>query len=273
MQELYGIIGHPLGHSLSPQLFGAIFAQERRQAAYFRWDVRPEDVGGFMEAVRILGIRGASVTLPHKQAVIPFLDVLSQRAALAGAVNTLYWDEGRLCGENTDIAGFLEPLQTRSFRRALVIGSGGVSRAVLAGLRERKAEIFVTARSEEKAGILAEDFNVQLVPWKERAEAALSMDLLINATPIGMQGEYENLAPISFIGAPAPGSLAYDLIYIPRPTRFLREAAAVGWDIQDGLAMFLAQAQAQFHLWTGRAWTRENTCLARETLERALSRN
>lgn len=272
MQELYGIIGHPLGHSLSPQLFGAIFAQEQRQAAYFRWDVRPEDVGGFVAAVRLLGIRGASVTLPHKQAVMPFLDVLSQRAALAGAVNTLYWDQGRLCGENTDIAGFLEPLQTRSFHRALVIGSGGASRAVLTGLRERRAEIFVTARSQEKAESLAEDFNARVVPWKERAEVASGMDLLINTTPIGMRGEYENLAPISFTDSPAPGSLAYDLIYTPRPTRFLREAAAAGWETQDGLDMFLAQARAQFRLWTGRDWTRENSRLAQETLEQALSR-
>lgn len=272
-EELYGIIGHPLGHSLSPLLFGTLFAQLGRPAAYCRWDVEPERVGGFMTAVRVLGIRGVSVTIPHKEAVIPFLDRLSERARAAGAVNTLYWDGDHLCGENTDIAGFLAPLGGRAPRRALVLGNGGAARAVLSGLRERRTEsVLVAGRSQAKTRELARDFGADVLPWEERTQLGrLGIDLVVNATPLGMQGGREKETPLpaeGFAGT-IPG-LAYDLVYRPRPTRFLGEAAAAGWTVQDGLAMFLAQARMQFRLWTGGDWTPALVDSAARTLDDAL---
>ena len=268
-EELYGIIGHPLGHSLSPLLFTTLFAATARPAAYFRWDVSPEQVDDFMRAVRVLHIRGASVTIPHKEAVLPFLDAVSERARRAGAVNTLYWEGERLCGDNTDIGGFLAPLEKRQPRRALVLGNGGAARAVLAGLLERGVECFVAGRSRHKAEALARDFGASVLPWEECAHAAWpDADLLVNATPLGMQGAREGETP--FPSFPKTGNngdrLAYDLVYRPRPTRFLREAAAAGWATQDGLAMFLAQALEQFRLWTGEIWTPDMAALAKRTL-------
>ena len=263
--QVFGIIGHPLGHSLSPLLFNSLFSEQGRKAVYCRWDVEPGRVGDFMTAMRVLRIRGASVTIPHKQAVTPFLDKLSERAAAAGAVNTLYWEDDLLCGENTDIAGFLAPLTARGLspRRVLVLGNGGAARAVLAGLRELAPDaVYLSGRSPGKLAEAAAPFGATPLPWEERGRLdELGVDLLINTTPLGMQGtrEAETPFPESFFanalshrsrqnGHPC---LAYDLVYRPRPTRFLQEARAAGWDTQDGLAMFLAQAGMQYKLLTG----------------------
>lgn len=271
-EELYGIIGHPAGHSLSPLLFTALFAEAGRAAVYFRWDLPPERLGDFMRAVRALHIRGVSVTIPHKEAVLPFLDVVSERARLAGAVNTLYWEGDRLCGENTDIGGFLAPLTTRRPRRALVLGNGGAARAVLCGLRERGVECFVAGRSRPRAEALAKDFAAAVLPWEACAHAAWpDADLLVNATPLGMKGAHETETPLPCFPRAKGACLAYDLVYRPRPTRFLTEAAAAGWQTQDGLGMFLAQAQGQFRLWTGQEWTPQAAALAERTLLAALA--
>ncbi len=140
---------------------------------------------------------------------------------------------------------------------------------MLAGLLERGVECFVAGRSRHKAEALARDFGASVLPWEECAHAAWpDADLLVNATPLGMQGAREGETP--FPSFPKTGNngdrLAYDLVYRPRPTRFLREAAAAGWATQDGLAMFLAQAQEQFRLWTGEIWTPDMAALAKRTL-------
>lgn len=273
-EELYGIIGHPVGHSLSPLLFTALFAETGRPAVYFRWDLPPERLGDFMRAVRTLPIRGVSVTIPHKEAVVPFLDGVSERARLAGAVNTLYWEGDRLCGENTDIGGFLAPLATRNPRRALVLGNGGAARAVLCGLRERGVECFVAGRSLSRAEALAKDFAAAVLPWEACANTAWpDADLLVNTTPLGMRGAHEAETPFPHFPQANGSRLAYDLVYRPRPTRFLKEAAAAGWETQDGLGMFLDQAQGQFRLWTGEAWTPRAADLAESTLLAALAKD
>lgn len=246
---LYGIIGHPLEHSLSPALHNWGFARTGWPAAYYRWPVPPAGLGEMIRACRALPIHGLSVTLPHKQAVMPLLDTLTPAAREVGAVNTLYWEEGRLVGHNTDLAGFLAPLRALSALpdSALVLGAGGAARAALAGLRALElGKVGVCARSPGKAQALARDFGVEFVPWEERAQHTAR--LLVNATPLGLHGELATASPWpAFAGR----GIAYDLVYNPLETRFLRDAHAAGWQTLDGLDMLVAQGVEQFRLWTG----------------------
>jgi len=228
---------------------------------YMAWPLEPGRVGDFITAVRTLPIRGASVTIPHKQTVLPLLDGVSERARAVGAVNTLYWRDGQLLGENTDVTGFLAPLRQRAATgwrcvRALVLGNGGAARAVLAGLNELAGAgdgvvgaVAVAGRNAEKAAPLAAEFGAAVVDWDARA--AWGADLVVNTTPMGMSGERQGDTAYPAQGFAGRTGLAYDLVYNPLRTRFLSEAAGAGWDVQDGLAMFVEQGREQFRLWTG----------------------
>jgi shikimate dehydrogenase len=266
--HIYGIAGMPLGHSLSPLLHNWAFRLAGIRAVYTAWPLGAERIGSFVSAVRTLRIRGASLTIPLKEAVLPLPDALTERARRAGAVNTLYWEGERLCGDNTDIAGFTAPLRGRSFAGALLLGAGGAARAVPAGLLELGlSRIAVTGRNFERARRLAEEWGLDCLEWEKRAEC--DADLFINATPLGMRGAHEGESPLppGFFAARRGSFLAYDLVYSPPVTRFLAEARAAGGETLSGLDMFIAQAQAQFRLWTGRDFSGEG---ARSLLMRAL---
>ncbi len=252
--RLYGVLGFPLGHSLSPALHNWGFSLCRLPGVYLAFEKTGEELAAFVSAVRSLPIHGVSVTLPHKQTIIPLLDGITERAKDIGAVNTLYWEDGRLMGENTDILGFLQPLQGRSIRKALVLGCGGVALAVLAALAELGAEdVAVAARDPGKAAKLLHDRNVRLIPWKKRATAVdQDLDLVVNTTPRGMAGhaEAESPMPSEAWQRLKPECTAFDVVYNPLQTRFLREAAEAGLRTQDGLDFFAAQGLAQFLVWT-----------------------
>jgi shikimate dehydrogenase len=251
-ERLLGIVGHPLGHSLSPALHNWGFGQAGIPWVYLRWDLPRERLEGFMTAVRTLPIHGVSVTIPYKQAVIPFLDGVSDAAGRVGAVNTLLWDEGRLLGENTDVEGFVSPLERMDIRprSALVLGAGGAARAVLIGLGMLGVgSIRVCSRNEESARTLAGEFGVGMLPWDMRGSA--DADLVINATPLGMKGRFETLSPWPLDGFPGGVKCVYDLVYNPEVTVLLRQARNAGLPTLGGLGMFVRQALAQFRLWTG----------------------
>lgn len=255
-QELYGIIGNPLGHSQSPRIHNAAFAAAGLPKVYMAWPCPPEKLAAVMDCVRTLPIAGLSVTIPHKEQIIPLLDAITPAAKAVGAVNTVYWQDGALCGDNTDVTGFMAPLQHRKVTSALVLGAGGACRAVLAGLQQKQTpRIVLTNHNCAKAMLLAHEFSVEVIPWEERH--TIPADCVINATPLGMQGSYREQTPYDFAAAgtcqqgDTGPRLAYDLVYNPLHTRFLCEAQAAGWDVQDGLAMFVAQANAQFRIWTG----------------------
>ena len=252
--QIYGIVGCPLGHSLSPVLHNWALNRAGIAGAYLAWPLPAGRIPDFVNAVRTLSVQGASVTIPHKEAIMPLLDGLTTRARTLGAVNTLYWDKGKLCGDNTDVDGFIAPLRGRVFSSALVLGAGGAARAALAGLREfGLPAVAVCNHHAERARNLADAFGARHTSWEDRA--AYEADLVINATPLGMRGVHEGqnpLPPEAFDRRDARSRMAYDLIYTPLTTRFLAEAEAAGWQTQDGLTMFIAQAQAQFRLWTGR---------------------
>lgn len=264
-RHLYGVLGSPLAQSLSPALFTWAFARLDWPGAYFAWEKEAHELSAFFRSVRSLPIQGLSVTVPHKEAVILFMDDLTARAKRVGAVNTVFWQAKKLVGDNTDVAGFLAPLAGRELpETAFVLGAGGAARAILAGLAERGLDrVSVAARSRARAEALAEDFNCEVVAWEERMVHALGLEsgLLVNATPLGMKGKAEDQSPLpeeTFARLAAKAGdeindfIVYDAVYNPAGTRLLREAAAHGLNIVDGLGFFAAQALAQLERWTGK---------------------
>ena len=274
---LYGVTGWPLGQSLSPLLHNTGFAACGINALYMKWEVPPHKLPAFVESVRLLNIRGCSVTIPHKVELLPLLDEVSPLAMRVGAANTIYWQGERLCGENTDVAGFMAPLAGVPLAGAdiLLLGAGGAARAVAAGLvspapHDRPAHIYVATPSDKSHLPLAEEFGLTPLLWQNRHEPAPL--LVINTTPLGMRGKAEDDTPYDFslaaqcapCGNTAP--LAYDIVYNPLETRFLREARAAGRRCISGLEMFFGQGDAQFRLWTGQGLPPES----RRALETAL---
>nr|WP_321259252.1 shikimate dehydrogenase [uncultured Pseudodesulfovibrio sp.] len=251
MFKSYGIIGWPLGHTMSPTLHNWGFGELDVEASYAAWPVSPDDLSSFMGQIRTRPISGLSVTIPHKQTVMDHLDAISDRAAQVGAVNTLYWNDATLCGENTDVIGFIAPL--RSLKQhpdsALVLGAGGAARAAIVGLKELGVQhIGVTNRTYDKTKKLAEEFKIKCIEWDTRTTTA--WELVCNTTPLGMSGDLERLSPWP-VDAFTPNMVAYDIVYNPLETRFLREANIAGCNTISGLEMFLHQGLAQFRLWTG----------------------
>ncbi|MEM6783385.1 MAG: shikimate dehydrogenase [Bacteroidota bacterium] len=260
------LLGDPVAHSRSPAIHNAAFRALGIDAVYLASRVAPDDLGDAVAGLRALGVLGANVTIPHKQAILPHLDALTPVAEAIGAVNTVVpQPDGTLLGTNTDAAGFFEPLRphTRQLNgaEAVVFGAGGAARAVVYALltEVRLARLTLVARAPAKATALADDF-AQLDP--RRLLAVLSNDdasaavqgatLLVNATPLGMHGAYEAETPWPHAADFHAGQIAYDLVYTPAETRFLREAAARGATPLGGMAMLIGQAAEAFRLWTGR---------------------
>ena len=250
-QGQYGIIGWPLGHSKSPLLHNWGLKEAGLPGAYVPWPTEPAKLTAFMAEVRARHILGVSVTIPHKQAVMRHLDGLTDRAKAVGAVNTLFWRDGALYGDNTDVLGIVKALEGREagLESALVLGAGGAARAACVALRELGvADVAVTNRTAVKAEKLAADFGLRTVPWDERVGA---WSIILNTTPLGMLGEHQDESPWPADGFAGVG-LVFDFVYNPVRTRLLAEAQAAGVGCVSGLTMFLHQGLAQFELWTGK---------------------
>ncbi|WP_051261682.1 shikimate dehydrogenase [Desulfovibrio inopinatus] len=262
-----GIIGFPLGHTLSPLVHNWGFSKFGLDAVYTAWPTPPEDLESMVERIRSEPIAGLSVTIPHKTAIIPFLDSITGLAHAVGAVNTVFWRDGKLWGDNTDVAGFAKPLAVRDVRSgsALVLGAGGAALAVIVGLQELGiGPLYLANRTDEKAEELAAHFDINFIPWAERGRCRTR--ILVNTTPIGMAGKFEGLSPWNKYDF-EKGQLAYDIVYNPGETRFLREAQSLGVNVIMGVEMFLYQALEQFRIWTGRDLPVDET---RRLLEQAL---
>lgn len=257
-----GLVGSPVGHSLSPHTHNAAFAATGLDAVYVPFEVT--DLSEFVRRMadprtRELGwnLRGLSVTAPHKQAIIPHLDSVSENASAVGAVNTVVVSEERgLEGYNTDANAALAPLERiieeRVFdlrgARVALVGAGGAARAVLWALGRWGASTTVFARDAAKAQAIAGELGAD---WETLEGARFGrFDIVINATPLGTRGSRETETPAS--ASQLRGvRVAYDLVYNPAETRFLREARAAGCLTFGGLGMLVAQAEEQFRLWTG----------------------
>ncbi|MDC0335788.1 shikimate dehydrogenase [Pseudodesulfovibrio sp.] len=252
MTTQYGIIGYPLGHTMSPTLHNWGFGELGIDARYDAFPLEPAKLAAFMERVRIEPISGMSVTIPHKQTVMEHLDRISGRAKGVGAVNTLYWDGEALCGENTDVLGLIAPLKKLDTLpdSAMVLGAGGAARAAIVGFQELGiSDIAISNRTAKKAQSLADDFSITAVDWEDRMTT--TPGLICNTTPLGMAGDMEGLTPWETDRFP-DDCIAYDIVYNPLETRLLREAKSAGHAVISGLEMFLHQGLAQFRLWTGK---------------------
>ena len=243
--EIYGLAGRPVAHSLSPAMHNAAFEQLGVDAAYV--PLAAADADDLFEGARVLGVAGASVTAPFKVDVMRSLASLDADARLTGAVNTLVRDAGGWRGHNTDADGFLAGcagLVLRG-RRVAILGTGGAARAAALAARRSGAAVTCYGRDPARAGALAADLGVGA---GLRPVPAGSWDVLVNATPVGTHPDAEQSAfPESAYG----GAVAYDLVYNPPRTRFLRDASASGCRTIGGLAMLVAQARLQIELWTG----------------------
>lgn len=250
--QLCGIIGNPVEHSLSPAMHNAAFEQLGLNFAYLAF--RVEDVESAIRGVRALGLRGLSVTVPHKVAVIPFLDAVDPVAQSIGAVNTVVNENGHLKGYNTDWTGFVRSLEAHvpaAGRPVVLLGAGGAARAIAFGLREKGARLTILNRTEEleMARTLAAEIGC---PYGDlnRIDVVTAADVVVNATSLGM-------APLqdrTVIDAAhlRPEQTVIDIVYNPMETRFLREAKARGCRTVPGYEMLLLQGVAQFELWTGK---------------------
>jgi shikimate dehydrogenase len=257
--RLTGLFGHPVSHSKSPQMHNAAFAHLGLDFAYLAFDVLPEQVQVAVDSIRVLGLRGVNVTIPHKMAVIPHLDSVSEEAQLIGAVNTIVNEDGRLIGYNTDGIGYITALREETGfdvagKKVLMLGAGGASRAVAGQMALSGAgHLTIAARDLDKAQELADHLSTFAATngctFGEAEELADTYDLIVNTTPIGMHPHVEQV-PFDTARLQAH-HLVSDLIYNPRETRFLQEAEARGCRTHGGLGMFIHQGAHAFRLWTG----------------------
>ncbi len=253
--EIFGIIGNPVGHSRSPLMHNPALETLGRNGVYLPFEVL--DAGEFIrDFVRPVTkkldwrLRGLSVTIPHKLAVMPHLDHIDATAKNIGAVNTIVVEGDELHGYHTDGTGAMKPLEglvELRGARVAVIGAGGSARAICYGLSQREADVTIFARDLHKAQSLADEFNTKLAALDTFSGDA---DIVINCTPIGMLHHSEGQSPLH-ADSLAGVKLVYDLIYTPEVTALLRDANAAGCQTLGGLAMLVGQAREQFRLWTG----------------------
>ena len=264
MNTSLGIIGYPIGHSISPVFQQAALDYLGIDATYLAHQVAPKEVAEFVNGLRAPGVLGINVTVPHKEAVIPYLDEVEEWASSAGAVNTIVNRDGRLTGHNTDGSGFLRSLREAAGfdpagRQVLALGAGGAARGVvLALVRQHVGRLTIANRTLERAQRLAElarsggAEGVAIgLSGSEVGDAAASADLIVNCTTIGMShGPDEQGSPLSREQIPA-ASLVNDLVYNPLETPLLREAAAAGASCLGGIHMLVYQGADSFEMWTG----------------------
>jgi 3-dehydroquinate dehydratase/shikimate dehydrogenase len=246
---LYGLAGSPIAHSVSPAMHNAAFAATGHNAVYL--PLAAADADDFATFARAVGVKGASVTIPFKVALLDRVAHVDQMTREIGAVNTIRMASDGWHGRNTDAAGFLQPLDDRGVSlagcRASILGAGGSARAVAVALASRKALVTVHARDRQHAERVASLANSAVGDFPPGRGA---WDLLVNCTPIGM---YPHIDRTPVAAAALCGGLVYDLVYNPEVTRLLREASAAGCETIGGLEMLVAQAMEQFRWWTGMA--------------------
>ncbi len=252
--QVYGLLGQPVAHSLSPAMHNAAFRELDLNAVYVAFPV--VDLAGAVAGLRGLQIGGVSVTIPFKEEIILLLDELESQADRIGAVNTVVNRDGHLVGYNTDWQGALQALEEKTEitgTRFLILGAGGAARAIAFGIQEKGGQVAVTDLDMAKALELSRKLWVEVVaPGSlEQYPAAV----LINATPVGMEPQSEDI-PLD-PELLSRYQLVMDIVYRPLETKLLREARHRRCQVIDGLQMLINQGAAQFELWTGQPAPRE----------------
>lgn len=248
-----GLIGHPVSHSLSPAMHNAALAALGLEGRYEALDTPVELLEQRIAQVR-QGWAGVNVTVPHKEAVIPWLDDLSPQAQAVGAVNTIVNHQGRLLGHNTDVEGFLLGLQESGIayesRQAVVLGAGGAARAIVYGLRQAGCTVAVANRSLERANSLAQEMGASALGL-ESPDLFLALqhcDLLVNTTSVGLKDPQASPLPGGVLPRKAT---VVDIVYNPLVTRLMRDAREAGLAVLGGLPMLVWQGALAFEKWCG----------------------
>jgi shikimate dehydrogenase len=277
--KLYGIIGHPIGHTLSPLLHNTAFQALGMSASMSAFDIEPQTLKEALQGFITLDFGGLNVTIPHKETIIPLLDEIDEEAGIIGAVNTVKFENGKTKGFNTDSFGFLQTLEP--FRSAidgskfLVLGAGGAAHAVVYVLLKhfRSSQIVIASRSDARTHDLIENFKgnsrIKLSAVNpvdsQFARVFEASDVIVNATPAGMIPNIDSM-PIPdprFRGS----QIVMDLVYRPLTTKFLRIAGRAGAQTISGLEMFIYQGARAFEIWTGK---KMDTDLVRQSVVRKL---
>jgi len=271
----FGVFGDPIAHSKSPVMMNRAFEATGINGIYMAFHVRPHQLQSAVEGIRGLGFRGVNVTIPHKQAVMEYLDEIDEGARVIGAVNTIVNNDGVLVGYNTDGIGYVRSLKEETGvrlagKRILLIGAGGAARGVAYALAQEAPEcIWIINRTADRAVELAWSLksyaDVRGMGSEGLDDIKHKVDIVINTTSIGMHPDVDE-RPADPTIFPA-GTLFSDLVYNPRITRWLREARELGSVVHGGLGMFIYQGAYAFEYWTG---IQAPVQVMRETVEQAL---
>jgi 3-dehydroquinate dehydratase/shikimate dehydrogenase len=254
--DVYGVIADPVAHSLSPLVHNAGFAQLALNKVYLPFRVPREHLEQFLNEAEELGIKGLSVTIPHKEAVLPLLTHKDEAVEGIGAANTVVFRDGRRVGYNTDARAAVDSVEHTmaipeenglARKQALVLGAGGVARAVGYGLKLRGADVVISGRTQERAEMLAHELKARCVGWLMRHN--IRADLVVNCTPVGM---HPNVNETPYEGTHLkPECVVFDTVYNPEQTLLIKQARQAGCTAITGVDMFVGQAAVQFKLFTG----------------------
>ena len=244
----YLVIGNPIEHSLSPKLHNHWFEKNNINAIYNKKQINESDIKDIISELRNEKIDGINVTVPFKQSIIPFVDELSAEANNAQSVNTIYKENNKVLGHNTDISGFELAIKKKSYdikgKKIFILGAGGVVPSIILALKKMGADkIILSNRTKKKAEQLKKIFpNLEIVNWGEIPE----FNMIINATSLGLNKEDEIKLDYAGVG---PNKLFYDVVYNPKQTKFLSKAKQFGNQTENGKMMFIYQAHQAFTLW------------------------
>lgn len=251
------VIGWPISHSRSPLIHGYWLKKHGIDGSYTRLPVEPSKLNDFLSSLSAQGYAGCNVTIPHKESAYCLVTPADQTTERLGAVNTVFLREGKTYGTNTDGEGFINsllqsaPAVSLKNRRAVVLGAGGASVAIVNALLEQGAsEVLVANRTVAKAHLLRNRFGTRVVPveWNDAAERLAECSLLVNTTSLGMKGQPELEIDLSHLDSSA---VVADIVYVPLRTKLLEDAARRGNTVVEGLGMLLHQAVRGFSLWFG----------------------
>ncbi len=273
--EVYGVIGDPIGHSLSPLIHNTAFAALGMNKVYLPFRIPREDLPSFLDDARELGVKGLSVTIPHKEAVLKRVTKVDGAIRGVGAANTLLLEGDQLAGYNTDYRAAMDSLaaalvesgntkpEDLSGKVALVLGAGGAAKAIAFGLHRRGAEVVVASRTRDRADRLADALSVKAVDWGARHN--FWVDILINCTPVGMHPNVDETPYDKHYLKPS--MLVFDTVYNPESTLLVKDARARSCTVITGVEMFIRQAALQFKLFTDQEPPAD---LMRDVLKRAI---
>lgn len=255
----YLVVGNPIGHSLSPLMHQIALDHYGIDADYKPLELKPDEIGRFSAWINRDSFLGCNITIPYKEEMMTLVDSLSAAASEIGVINTIIKKSGMVMGDNTDLHGFIDPIADLSHLieggRAVVFGTGGASKAVIAGLEQLGVEeIVLVSRNPRGKQLPERRVHTELVDYHQWQAFADETAIFVNTTPVGMHPNVDSLFIDEVDSELFGDSICYDLIYNPQMTRFLKLAEKEGAVVINGLDMFIAQGSRSFELWTGKSF-------------------